>query len=156
MARYSFSGSIPPKFEHKLRRHKQRFGKIAATVVSDKNENLLSLGFQRHRSCHRNEMTLLPVLLAEVYVGTGNCSAKIVHGNFFLQQPPRCLWSLSEICKSVIGIFWDEVLMVRNTVKMDSLDATLQDAGCILWTHYSQFRHVWIIRIKVLSAHVRD
>ena len=66
MARYSFSGSIRPKFEHKLPRHKQRFGKIAATVVSDKNENLLSLGFQRHRGCHSNEMTLLPVLLAEV------------------------------------------------------------------------------------------
>ena len=40
VARYSFSGSIPPKFEHKLRR-KQRFGKIATTVVLDKDENLL-------------------------------------------------------------------------------------------------------------------
>ena len=40
-ARYSFSGSIPPKFEHKLRRHKQRFGKIATTIVLDKDENLL-------------------------------------------------------------------------------------------------------------------
>ena len=29
VARYSFSGSIPPKIEHKLRRHKQRFGQIA-------------------------------------------------------------------------------------------------------------------------------
>ena len=28
VSRYSFSGSIPPKFEHKLRRHKQRFGKL--------------------------------------------------------------------------------------------------------------------------------
>ena len=33
VARYSFSRSIPPKFEHKLRRHKQRFGKIDTTVV---------------------------------------------------------------------------------------------------------------------------
>ena len=33
VARYSFSGSIPPKFEDKLRRHKQRFGKIGTTVV---------------------------------------------------------------------------------------------------------------------------
>ena len=41
VARYSFPGSIPPKFEHKLRRHKQRFGKIATTVVLDKDENLL-------------------------------------------------------------------------------------------------------------------
>ena len=38
--RYSFSGSIPAKFERKLRRHKQTFGKIATTVVLDKDENL--------------------------------------------------------------------------------------------------------------------
>ena len=41
MAPYSFSGSIPAKFEHKLRRHKQTFGKITPTVVLDKDENLL-------------------------------------------------------------------------------------------------------------------
>ena len=40
VARYSFSGSIPPKFEHKLRHQRQSFGKIATTVVSDKDENL--------------------------------------------------------------------------------------------------------------------
>ena len=34
VARYSFSWSIPPKIEHKLRRHKQRFGKI----VTNNNE----------------------------------------------------------------------------------------------------------------------
>ena len=39
VARYSFSGSIPAKFENKLRRHKQTFGKIA-TVVLDKEEDL--------------------------------------------------------------------------------------------------------------------
>ena len=41
VARGSFSGSILPKFEHKLRRHKQSFGKIATTVVLDKDEKLL-------------------------------------------------------------------------------------------------------------------
>ena len=41
VARYSFSRSIPSKFERKLRRHKQRFGKIDTTVVLDKDENLL-------------------------------------------------------------------------------------------------------------------
>ena len=41
VARYSFSRPIPPKFEHKLRRLKQSFGKIATTVVLDKDENLL-------------------------------------------------------------------------------------------------------------------
>ena len=39
MARYSFSGSISPKSEHKLRRHKQRFGKIASTIVLINDEN---------------------------------------------------------------------------------------------------------------------
>ena len=41
VARYSFPGPIPPKFENKLRRHKQSFEKIATTVVLDKDENLL-------------------------------------------------------------------------------------------------------------------
>ena len=117
VARYSFSRPIPPKFERKLRRHKQRFGKIDTTVVLDKDENLLWSGLQWHRSCHSNEMTPLPILLAAVFLGTGNCSFKIVYWSFFLQQPPRCSWSLSEICKSVIEIFWKEVFRVRNTVK---------------------------------------
>jgi len=56
VARYSFSGSIPPKFEHKLRRHRQSFRKIATTVVLDKDENLLWSGSPWHRSCHSNEM----------------------------------------------------------------------------------------------------
>ena len=37
--RYSFSGSISPKFEHKLRGHKERFGKIASTIVLINDEN---------------------------------------------------------------------------------------------------------------------
>jgi len=41
VARYSFSRSIPPKFERKLRRHKQRIKKIDTTVVLDKDETLL-------------------------------------------------------------------------------------------------------------------
>ena len=41
VARYSFSGPIPLKCEHKLRRQKQSFGKIATTVVLDNDENLL-------------------------------------------------------------------------------------------------------------------
>ena len=38
VAQYSVLGSIPPEFEHKLRRHKQIFGKMATTVVLDKND----------------------------------------------------------------------------------------------------------------------
>ena len=55
-----------------------RFGSIATTVVLDKEDNLLWSGLQWHRSCHSNEMTLLPILLAAVYLGTGKCSSKIV------------------------------------------------------------------------------
>ena len=85
VARYSFLGSIPPKFEHKLRRQKQSFGKIATTVVLDEDENLLWSGLQRHRSCHGNEMMLLRILLTAAYLGTDNFSSKINHGSFFLQ-----------------------------------------------------------------------
>ena len=31
-------------------------------------------------------MTPLPILLAAVFLGTGNCSSKIVHGSSFLQS----------------------------------------------------------------------
>ena len=85
VARYSFSRSIPPKFERKLRRHKQRFGKIDTTVVLDKEENWLWSGLQWHRSCHSNEMMPLPILLAAVFLGTGNCSSKIVYWSFYLR-----------------------------------------------------------------------
>ena len=78
----------------------------------DKDENLSWSGLQWHRSCHSNEMTPLPILLAAIFLGTGNCSYKIVH--FFL--------SYGRICKSVIEIFWDEVFIARNTVKQEDLD----------------------------------
>ena len=52
---------------------------------------------------------LLTILLAAVYSGTGNCFSKIVNRSFILQQRPRCSLRLSEICKSVIEKFWDEV-----------------------------------------------
>ena len=51
------------------------------------------------------------------YLFYGNCSSQIVHTSFFLQQPLRCSSRLSEICERVIEIFWDEVFMVRYTVK---------------------------------------
>ena len=38
-----------------------------------------------HWSCHNNEMMPLPILLAAVFLVTGNCSSKLVHGSFFLQ-----------------------------------------------------------------------
>ena len=84
VAWYSFSGSIPAKFEHKLRRHKQSFGKIATAVVLDKDENLLWSGLQWHWSCHSNKMTPLPIIHAAIFL-SGNCSNKIVHRRFSVQ-----------------------------------------------------------------------
>ena len=45
--------------------------------------------------------TKLPILLAAVFLGTGNFSSKIVQGSFFLQWPPRCskfIRALSRYC----------------------------------------------------------
>ena len=41
VARYSILWSIPPKFEHKLRHHKHRFGKIDTTVVLNNDESMI-------------------------------------------------------------------------------------------------------------------
>ena len=58
-------------------------------------------------------MTPLPILIAAVFLGTGNCSFRNVHGSFF----PPIAASMFVKFKSVIEIFWDEDFMVRNTVK---------------------------------------
>ena len=63
----------------------RELGKIATTVVLHKDEDLLRSELQRHRGSHSNEMTLGPILLAAVYLVSGNCSSKIVHGSFSLQ-----------------------------------------------------------------------
>ena len=79
-------------------------------------------------------MTPLPILLVAVFLGTGTCSSKIVHGSFFLQYPPRLSWSLSEIYVSVIEIFWNEVFMVWNVVKSgQSWRSTVMEPGLYLW-----------------------
>ena len=103
-----------------------------------------------HWSCHNNEMMPLPILLAAVFLVTGNSSSKLVHGSFFLQYPPRCWWSLSGICKSVIEIFWDGVSMVRNTVKKKKKTlmfgcyrVTLRMFCCV---DFFVIRHQWIFQ----------
>ena len=42
---WGFSWSIPTKFEHRLRRHKQRFVKITTTTVLDKDEICFDQGY---------------------------------------------------------------------------------------------------------------
>ena len=68
LAWYSFSGSILPKFEHNLCRHKQRFEKIATTFVSDKDENLFMIRVAKTSKCYSNEMTPLRILLAAAFL----------------------------------------------------------------------------------------
>ena len=59
--------------------------KIATTVVFiDKEGNLSWSGLQWHGSCHSNEMTPLPIVIAAIFL-TWNCSHKIVQGSSFLQ-----------------------------------------------------------------------
>ena len=88
------------------------------TVVLDKNKKILSSGFSNEIGVViGNKMTLLPILLAAVYLGAGNYSSKIVCESFFLQLRPRYSTGLREICKIFIEIFWDDVFMVKNIVK---------------------------------------
>ena len=114
VARYSFSGSIPPKFEHKLNRHKQRFGKIATTILLDEDENLLWSGLQWHRSCCSNEMAKLPLLLAAVFIGTGSCNYPLINFcairiNITWQWRHNSL-ALNRI-PALIGIFFGNALL---------------------------------------------
>ena len=57
---------------------------LFTTAVLDKEENFVMIRLPWHPSCHSNEMTPFAFfLLAGVFLGTGNCSSKIVHGGFF-------------------------------------------------------------------------
>ena len=49
-------------------------------LVLDKDKRVA-----KHRNCHSNEMKPLPILLAAVFLNTGNSCSKIVHGSSFLQ-----------------------------------------------------------------------
>jgi len=72
-----------------VRRHKQKFGKIATTVVLDKDENfvMIRVAMTSELTYQRNDVAIT-YSLAAVFLGTGNCSSKIDQGSFFLQKPP--------------------------------------------------------------------
>ena len=82
VARYSFSGSIPPKFGLRLYRFTQWFAKIATTVVVDKDENLLWSGLQWHRSCHSNEMSHYLFYFQYYFSALGTVLPKLFTGAF--------------------------------------------------------------------------
>ena len=98
------------------RRDKQRFRKIATTVVLDKDETLLWSGLQWHRSCHSNEMTPSPILLAAVFLGTGNWSSKTVHGSIFPPHP-RHLWLVNHSQQSLL-VLCGRHQSIQRTVKL--------------------------------------
>ena len=54
-------------FEHRLRHHKQTFGKIATTVVLDKDENLLRSGLLLYLQQHFSLGTVLPKSFTEAF-----------------------------------------------------------------------------------------
>ena len=68
-------------FEHKLRRHKQRFGKLPPQLYQIK----MKICYDQGCNDIGVEMMLLPTLLAAVFLGTGNCSSKIVYWSFYLR-----------------------------------------------------------------------
>ena len=78
VARYSFSGSIPPKFEHKLRRHKQSFGKIATTVVLDEDENFLYIWVEKS---FLYIIVLCNTIFVENFLSSGYTAKLEDHGN---------------------------------------------------------------------------
>ena len=83
VARYSFSGSIPPKFEHKLRHHITKIVKNCHHSCIISRWKFVMIRAATTSELSYNEMTLLAILLPAVFLGTENCSYKIFHGSFF-------------------------------------------------------------------------
>ena len=107
MAWYSFSGSILPKFEHKLRRDKQTWKNCYHNRIRYRWKFVMIMVAMTSELSY-NEMTPLLILLAAVFLSTGKCSRELF---------PPIAASMFVKFKSVIEIFWDEDFMVRNTVK---------------------------------------
>ena len=109
-----FSGSI--------RRHKQWFEKIATTVVLDKDKNLLRSGRCSDIGVIIATKWRYYLFYLQEYISALGTALSKSFTIAFSSNSRQCLSGLSEICKSVVDIFWDEVFMARNTVKNDNLD----------------------------------
>ena len=59
----------------------------------------------------------MPIFLAAVFLGTGNCSSKLVHGIFFFLIPVLMFVKFKRNLYERYGDILDEVLMVRTIVK---------------------------------------
>ena len=71
---------------------------VTTTAVSDNDKNLFWAGLPWHQGCYSNEITPLIILLAAVFLGTGN-SSKIVHGNFLVVSLPKLRALQNQISK---------------------------------------------------------
>ena len=63
-----FQGQYLPSLSINYVATNKHLEKIATTVVLDKEGNLSWSGLQWHRSCHTNEMTPLPIILAAIFL----------------------------------------------------------------------------------------
>ena len=62
-------------------------------------------------------MTLLPILLPAVYLGTGDCSSKVVHGSFFVDSGLDVREVKVKSIRELLRFFG----MVRNSKKIDNI-----------------------------------
>ena len=123
VARYSFSGSIPSKFERKLCRHKQTVRKITTSCIrySPMKFVMIRVAMTSDRSCYNNKMTPLPsaVNLQQYLLALGTVLTKSFTGAFFLQYGRLDVREVKaeSVRASVIEIFWDEDFIVRKLIR---------------------------------------
>ena len=87
-----------------LCRNWQRFRKMTTKIVLDKDGNLLwSSGLQWHWSSPNNETTPLPILLTDIFLGTGNFPSNIWVTRAF---PTNGFLDVSEVWVKCIRAFW--------------------------------------------------
>ena len=84
-------------------------------VVLDKDENLLRSGLRRHRSCHSNEMTLLPNSLAAVFLSMGTVLPKSFTGAFSSNCMSKTLRCLQITAKHKDGPFFTVFLTIKTS-----------------------------------------
>ena len=154
VARYSFWRPIPPKFEHKVCRHKQSFGRIATTVVLDNDENLLWSGCNDIGVVIATKCLPPPIsyFSSAMIPGTGtsqNCSQELSFSNTVASMFVKFKQNL----KSVIQIFWNEVFIIRNTVRTGK--SWFLVVICRKWSAFDSQFHLIVVLI-CLKACVKD
>ena len=116
MARYSFSRSIPAKFEHKLRRHKQTFVKIATTVVLDKDEICCDQGCNDIRVVIATKWRHY-LLYLQQYFSVGTVLLKSITGAFSSNRRLNVREVKTESVRALSSHFGIKFFIVGNTVQ---------------------------------------